>query len=52
VDRSDLLDGLLSAEGGRGACGERALGWADDVRRPEPASGAAKPRLPRSRDFR
>jgi error-prone DNA polymerase len=59
VDRSDLLDGLLHAEhkGDRGAWGERALGRADEVRRPERDSGKphpddAAPRLPRSRDFR
>jgi error-prone DNA polymerase len=55
TDRSDLLDGLLSAEdsAGGGAWGGRALGRADEVRRPEPGSrGPAGARLPASRDFR
>ena len=59
ADRSDLLDRLLAAEGdgGRGAWGERALGRADEVRRPglgwgRPDPEGAPPRLPRSRDFR
>jgi error-prone DNA polymerase len=63
ADRSDLLDGLPGGgeppaeagygEGDRGAWGERALGRADEVRRPEPEPcrplGA---KLPPSRDFR
>jgi error-prone DNA polymerase len=53
LDRSDLLDGLLTdATGDRGHWGERALGRADEVRRPEPGSAGASPHLPRSRDFR
>jgi error-prone DNA polymerase len=56
TDRSDLLDGLLVADrgdGDGGAWGDRVLGRADEVRRPEPGSAAAAPpRLPRSRDFR
>jgi error-prone DNA polymerase len=54
VDRSDLLDRLLAAEGSDSdAWGKRALGRADEVCKPDPASAAAAPpRLPRSRDFR
>ena len=52
ADRSDLLDGLSSIDGGQNARAGRALGRADEVRRPEPGSAAAAPRLPRSRDFR
>jgi error-prone DNA polymerase len=50
VDRSDLLDGLgLVGDGGEWA--GRALGRADEVRRPEP--GSQRPaKLTRSRDFR
>jgi error-prone DNA polymerase len=56
-DRSDLLDRLHRPEGvevRRGAWGERALGGADEARRPEPGSrgGPAPARMPRSRDFR
>jgi error-prone DNA polymerase len=52
MDRSDLLDRLLAAEGSdSGAWEDRALGRADEVRRPEPASAASGARLPRSRDF-
>ena len=52
VDRSDLLDGLSSIDSGSNAWAGRALGRADEVRRPEPGSAATVPRLPRSRDFR
>ncbi len=56
VDRSDLLDGLSSVDGdgGGAAWAGRALGRADEVRRPEPGSGRPQPtaKLPRSRDFR
>ena len=48
IDRSDLLDGLNQAEQG-GEWAERALGRADEVRRPEP--GSRSPVLPRTRDF-
>ena len=48
IDRSDLLDGLSQAESG-GEWAERALGRADEVRRPEP--GSRRPVLPKSRDF-
>src|SRR3712207_345409 len=52
VDRSDLLDGLSSIDGGDAAWAGRALGRADEVRRPEPGSATQAGRLPRSRDFR
>jgi error-prone DNA polymerase len=57
IDRSDLLDGLVLADGGGAGWAGRALGRADEVRRPDPGSGkphpdSAAPRLPRSRDFR
>jgi error-prone DNA polymerase len=54
VDRSDLLDGLSSIDGGDNAWAGLALGRADEVRRPEPGSGRPQPpaKLPRSRDFR
>ncbi len=54
VDRSDLLDGLSSIDGGDNAWAGRALGRADEVRRPEPGSRAPQPgaKLPKSRDFR
>ena len=55
VDRSDLPDGLSSIDGGGDAAwAGRALGRADEVRRPEPGSGRPQPpaKLPRSRDFR
>ena len=48
VDRSDLLDGLNQAEQG-GEWAERALGRADEVRRPDP--GSRRSPLPPSRDF-
>ena len=53
IDRSDLLDRLSLADGGAEWAG-RALGRADEVRRPEPGSGRPQPpaKLPRSRDFR
>jgi error-prone DNA polymerase len=52
IDRSDLLDGL-SAIDGAAEWAERALGRADEVRRPEPGSrGPTTAKLPRSRDFR
>jgi error-prone DNA polymerase len=53
-DRSDLLDGLSSIDGGDNAWAGRALGRADEVRRPEPGSGQPQPpaKLPPSRDFR
>lgn len=52
LDRSDLLDGLSAIDGG-GDWAERALGRADEVRRPEPGSRGPTPaKLPRSRDFR
>ena len=54
VDRSDLLNGLTDVtdptEGN--AWIERALGRADEVRRPEPGSQQSKTKLPGSRDFR
>jgi error-prone DNA polymerase len=57
IDRSNLLDGMSSLDGGDAAWAGRALGRADEVRRPEPGSGRPRPdgeapRLPRSRDFR
>ena len=54
VDRSDLLDELSAVDGGDAAWAGRALGRADEVRRPEPGSGPPQPptKLPRSRDFR
>ena len=48
IDRSDLLDGLSQAESG-GEWAARALGRADEVRRPEP--GSRRSALPKSRDF-
>ena len=50
LDRSDLLDGL-SLLGPGGEWAERALGRADEVRRPEPGSGKSSS-MPPSRDFR
>ena len=54
IDRSDLLDGLAQAGDGDAAWAGRALGRADEVRRPEPGSGRppSPAKLPRSRDFR
>ena len=56
IDRSDLLDRLSSVDGdgGDAAWAGRALGRADEVRRPEPGSGRPQlpTKLPRSRDFR
>ncbi len=54
VDRSDLLDGLTdpNAAADSSDWAERALGRADEVRRPEPGSRRPKTRLPGSRDFR
>jgi error-prone DNA polymerase len=54
TDRSDLLDGLSSVDGSDAAWAGRALGRADEVRRPEPGSRAPQPpaKLARSRDFR
>jgi hypothetical protein len=53
IDRSDLLDGQSSIDGGDNAWAGRALGRADEVRRPAPGSRPSPPtRLPRSRDFR
>ena len=55
IDRSDLLDGLSSVDGGDDAAwAGRALGRADEVRRPEPGSGRppSPAKLPRSRDFK
>jgi error-prone DNA polymerase len=52
TDRSDLLDRLSSVDGGDAAAwARRALGRADEVRRPEPGS-RPPPKLPKSRDFR
>ena len=52
VDWSALLDSLPQAQGSS-AWAERALGRADEVRRPEPGARAPKQaRLPPSRDFR
>jgi error-prone DNA polymerase len=48
IDRSDLLDGLL----GGSEWVERAIGRADEVKRPDPGSRRPKARLPDSRDFR
>jgi len=51
VDRSDLLDGLSPVDDGDAFWAGRALGRADEVRRPEP--GSQRPaKLPRSRDVR
>jgi error-prone DNA polymerase len=52
IDRSDLLNLLVETDGGTTSpdWAERSLGWADEVRRPEP--GSARPKLPGSRDFR
>jgi error-prone DNA polymerase len=54
VDRTDLL-GCLNDPGvaaGDGDWVDRMLGRADEVRRPEPGSRRAGPKLPGSRDFR
>jgi len=52
VDWSALLDSLPQAQGSS-AWAERALGRADEVRRPDPGARAPKQaRLPPSRDFR
>ena len=57
VDRSDLLSRLAEIEGVANAGAtqdqgwtEKALGRADEVRRPEP--DGQRPKLPGSRDFR
>ncbi|WP_426960302.1 hypothetical protein [Muricoccus radiodurans] len=55
TDRSDLLDGLQGI-GGAGPGEEadwadRALGRADEVRRPDPGSRQDAAKIPRSRDF-
>ena len=54
VDRSDLLDSLLSPGDAAGDTGwtERNLGRADEVRRPEPERRPPRAGLPGSRDFR
>src|SRR3712207_8090582 len=54
VDRSDLLDRLSSIDGDQNTWAGRALGRADEVRKPEPGSVRPQPpaKLPRSRDFR
>ena len=58
ADRSDLLDGLAALDGAEagtdgGGWADRAIGRADEVRRPEPGSREAPPtKMPRSRDFR
>ena len=55
IDRSDLLDGLSSVDGGDADWAGRALGRADEVRRQEPGpvrSPSPPAKLPRSRDFR
>ncbi len=52
ADRSDLLDEFTALDGGAGERAERALGRADEVRRPEP--GGREPlgaKLPASRDL-
>ncbi|MBL6455813.1 error-prone DNA polymerase [Belnapia sp. T6] len=54
IDRSDLL-GCLTDPGiavGGSDWVDRVLGRADEVRRPEPGSRRAGPKLPGSRDFR
>ena len=52
VDRSDLLDRLPLVDGSDPAWAGRALGRADEVRRPEPGSRPPSPlKLTRSRDF-
>ncbi|MBR0663982.1 DNA polymerase III subunit alpha [Roseomonas hellenica] len=52
VDRSDLLDSLKEAEGlDRLGWADRALGRADEVRRPDPGLRSEKVRM-KSRDFR
>jgi error-prone DNA polymerase len=52
LDRSDLLSRLVEIGGDTPDQGwtEKALGRADEVRRPEP--GSSRPKLPGSRDFR
>ena len=52
IDRSDLLSRLVEIDGATTDQGwtEKALGRADEVRRPEP--GSQRPKLPGSRDFR
>ncbi len=50
VDRSDLLDGLGKIDGSAGW--GRALGRADEVRRPEPGSRRPTGVAPKSRNFR
>jgi error-prone DNA polymerase len=54
VDRTDLLDSLTAMDGDAPGSDrvERKLGYADEVRRPEPGSQRPKARLPGSRDFR
>ena len=55
IDRSDLLDGLVAADGPEAAAdlAERTLGRADEVRRSEPGRRwAPEAKLPGSRDFR
>ena len=59
IDRSDLLSQLVDIDGdaSNGTTPdqdwtEKALGRADEVRRPEPGSQRPKPKLPGSRDFR
>ena len=55
IDRSDLLSRLAEIDSGDTQDGdwtEKALGRADEVRRPEPGSQRPKPKLPGSRDFR
>lgn len=50
-DRSDLLSGLMQG-GVSDEWSDRALGHADEVRRPDPGSVPSAARLPSSRDFR
>ena len=54
LDRSDLLSRLAEIDDTTQDLDwtEKALGRADEVRRPEPGSQRPKPKLPGSRDFR
>jgi error-prone DNA polymerase len=54
VDRSDLLSRLVEIDGvtPERDWTEKALGGADEVRRPKPGSQRPTPKLPGSRDFR
>ncbi|MBI0536924.1 DNA polymerase III subunit alpha [Roseomonas sp. KE2513] len=50
-DRSDLLQGLMQGSRHEG-WSERAIGHADEVRRPDPGSAGPQRLMPSSRDFR